>query len=413
MRRTDDYRTSGVDDVADELLAVWRCRPSRPHVGQNVHAVFESTAHVLFGVDVGMDPQAVSVRRLDDGAIVCRREVCIRLDDIDAGSRQIVSRLRGVLGCVDLAGPGKGQRARPAGTAREALAEPTNPLSPAVTQPQHQPGQQPAAPLSDAQVSVGREAPSPPVLAVPATPLDVPAPPVVLLPAQANPVARIATARVRIAPADGQENLPQSLDRPPPPRAAFADRALPVHVLPVTITMNPEAQPQATNSLPVSDPSPTQTVNAPRQDFTALVERLIEARDTSSAHSVHAAIAHADFGQVSLHFQQDGKDLTVGMSSADPEFAVAVRAAMPADRSGLAAEGRPQSQSHSQSQGQSQGLSTGGSSSQHDEAGGRGNGGTADSQTRSGQGRNLRANANPAPATADLGQPKHRNGIFA
>ena len=296
----------------------------------------------------------------------------------------------------------------PAGIAGGSLAEATNPPFRAMTQPvlqpsQPQPSPQLAAPQPDAQVPVRaeqREAPSHPVLAVPATPPDAPAPAVTLLPAQTSPVAKIATGRVRIALTDGQENPPLPLDQPIASRASLADRAVPV--LPAMVAVNPEAQPQVATSPAVSDPSPAQTAAAPRQDFAALVERLIEARDASSTQSVHAAIAHADFGQVSLHFQQDGKNLTVGMSSADPEFAVAVQAAMPA-------EAQSQSKSHSQSQGQS----TGGSSLQHNEAGGQGNGAAADSQTRSIQTRNSRAGANPSPATASHGLPKHRNGIFA
>ena len=91
------------------------------------------------------------------------------------------------------------------------------------------------------------------------------------------------------------------------------------------------AQPSP-NTAPIAPQTPA-TVQPP-QDFSALIDRLVEARQAAQANltpgTVHAAVAHTDFGQVSLQFQQDGGGLTVAMASGDPEFARAVQAAAPA-----------------------------------------------------------------------------------
>lgn len=72
---------------------------------------------------------------------------------------------------------------------------------------------------------------------------------------------------------------------------------------------------------------PQAAIRPAPHDFAALVDRLVEARDAAGAHPVSAAIAHGEFGRVSLRFHQDGGALSVAMSSADPGFAPAVAAA--------------------------------------------------------------------------------------
>ena len=75
-------------------------------------------------------------------------------------------------------------------------------------------------------------------------------------------------------------------------------------------------------------------------DFVQLIDRLVEARESVRAAQpslpVEAAIAHAEFGQVSLRFEQDGGALSVSLASPDPEFSRAVQAAAPASQQGLA-----------------------------------------------------------------------------
>lgn len=68
------------------------------------------------------------------------------------------------------------------------------------------------------------------------------------------------------------------------------------------------------------------------QDFATLIDRLVEARDAAMPQAVRAAIAHAEFGQVSLRFRQQDGDIAVSMTSADPGFAPAVQAAVAASQ---------------------------------------------------------------------------------
>lgn len=63
-----------------------------------------------------------------------------------------------------------------------------------------------------------------------------------------------------------------------------------------------------------------------RIDFATLVDTLNRAREEAEPNSVRVAIAHADFGRVSMRFDQDDKGMTIAMSSADPGFARAVSA---------------------------------------------------------------------------------------
>jgi hypothetical protein len=78
--------------------------------------------------------------------------------------------------------------------------------------------------------------------------------------------------------------------------------------------------------VPVAAAPATGAAHLSSHDFTALVDRLVEAREAASPQRVHVAISHSEFGQVSLRFDQDANGLSVSMSSADPEFARAVQA---------------------------------------------------------------------------------------
>ncbi len=88
------------------------------------------------------------------------------------------------------------------------------------------------------------------------------------------------------------------------------------------------AAPVATNSASTSFAS--QQAIRPHE-FNALVDRLVEARETARGGSVDVAVMHADFGEVSLRFRQDASGLSVSMSNSDPEFARAVSEATQAD----------------------------------------------------------------------------------
>jgi hypothetical protein len=74
----------------------------------------------------------------------------------------------------------------------------------------------------------------------------------------------------------------------------------------------------------------TSPATTPPQDFAALVDRLLEARASqgSTSQKISATVTHADFGNVSLTFQQDTAGLSVSMSSPDPAFARAAQSAL-------------------------------------------------------------------------------------
>lgn len=264
-------------------------------------------------------------------------------------------------------------------------------------------------------------APAVPVLTVPAAPADTAPAVVTVVPAQAQPQAQLGgqavTARIKVAAkaADGQPAAAADPAEPAAPalRAALADRAPAVAPEPTAPTVPLAADGQA-QAAPAAPAATAATAGLPRHDFAALVDRLIEARNASATNTVHASVNHAEFGRVSLQFQQDGKDLSVAMSSADPEFAVAVQAAMPAERAAANADTGSRGQGQSQAQAQAQAQS--GGHSNHAAAGQRGAEAAADQQNRNGQQRNPRGGAetsNPSRRWAEREQPEARGGIFA
>ncbi len=77
------------------------------------------------------------------------------------------------------------------------------------------------------------------------------------------------------------------------------------------------------------------------QDLTALVDRLVEARDNARSNTASLTVMHADFGQVSMHFAHDNGNLTVSLTNSDPGFTRAVNAAIAPDGS-MNADTQPQ-----------------------------------------------------------------------
>lgn len=95
---------------------------------------------------------------------------------------------------------------------------------------------------------------------------------------------------------------------------------------------NPTAVATGSPAGPMVQPLPS-ILGAPAverpQDFAQLIDRLAAAREASQAQAVTVALAHAEFGKVELRFGNDATGLSVTMSSADPDFARAVHAAVP------------------------------------------------------------------------------------
>ena len=85
---------------------------------------------------------------------------------------------------------------------------------------------------------------------------------------------------------------------------------------------------RAADAAPAQDAAPAGRAEprAERVDFATLVETLNRAREEASPGTVRVSLSHADFGRVSMRFEQDDKGLSVAMSSADPGFARAVTA---------------------------------------------------------------------------------------
>lgn len=173
-------------------------------------------------------------------------------------------------------------------------------------------------------------------------------------------------------------------DMPPKTRRAAAE-------YPGLTPMEPQAriEPQASAGVR-AQPVPE------RIDFATLVETLDRARDEAPAQTVHAAVRHAEFGQVSLRFERDeDQALSVAMSSADPGFARAVSAAAeasPANADSAGPAGRQQAA---------------------DQRPGHGDG---QRQQPHGQSASPRPTANPAPRSKEAEQPSSRQddrGIYA
>lgn len=64
-------------------------------------------------------------------------------------------------------------------------------------------------------------------------------------------------------------------------------------------------------------------------DFTALVDRLVAAREAAQPQRALLTVAHAEFGPVELRFRHEERGLAVSLASADPDFARVAAAAAP------------------------------------------------------------------------------------
>ena len=228
---------------------------------------------------------------------------------------------------------------------------------------------QAATPSAGASATVDAKAPLAQALVPPAVPTSAAAPP----PADAAATTQLAAlapvavdARVSEPTPDLPSTLPPSQFGPgseplqprqtgseadPRPARAKADDTLPLAAAPALAAadLRPElamreAQSLAQAALPVVAAPATATATSAAigqptpQDYAMLVDRLVEARDAAAPQSVQASIAHSDFGQVSLRFEQDGEGLAVAMTSADPDFARAVQAGAPAGMAQTAGE---------------------------------------------------------------------------
>jgi hypothetical protein len=109
--------------------------------------------------------------------------------------------------------------------------------------------------------------------------------------------------------------LPAFRAHPQPQPLGFGEIVAPQPALPVTHAA----------------PSPAPVIH----DFAALIDRIVAAREASAA-PVALAVRHAEFGPVTLRFEQGDSGLTVAATSPDPDFARAAAAALPTDRPAIA-----------------------------------------------------------------------------
>ncbi|MES2300538.1 MAG: hypothetical protein V4521_00420 [Pseudomonadota bacterium] len=106
-----------------------------------------------------------------------------------------------------------------------------------------------------------------------------------------------------------------------------------------------------------------------RIDFATLVDTLNRAREEAEPNTVRVSVAHADFGRVSMRFEQDDTGMSVAMSSADPGFARAVTASGEAAAASTGSE-TPRDQ-NSQPQARGSGNSSGEGTRQQQQHSGR------------------------------------------
>lgn len=181
-----------------------------------------------------------------------------------------------------------------------------------------------------------------------------------------------------------------------------------------------ELTPAASAPLPGTLPTSTPTTATPQSatasaplDVARIVETIARAREEAQPAAVEVSVRHAEFGPVSLRFEQDKGDLTVALRNADPDFFRAVSAATASDPSQARGDTRqdPSRQDQSRHDGARQDMSAGSQTGT-----GQGNAG----QPRAGQ--NHRADQfsppsahlrTPSQGAASKAGDSRANGIFA
>ena len=131
--------------------------------------------------------------------------------------------------------------------------------------------------------------------------------------------------------------------------AAVTSQGAPVRAEP--LTTSPFAQPSL--QAPAGSPGSLPTLQPP-QDLAAIVDRLAAAREAVSPAAASLAVDHAEFGPMTLRFeqQQDGR-LSVALSAQDAEAQRALAVALAGERQQGQGSERPSGESPQQSQARS------------------------------------------------------------
>ena len=253
--------------------------------------------------------------------------------------------------------------------------------------------------------------PVPPIAEQPLTPAKLQA-----QPAFEHAAPQAAFLRVAAAPGEPQPALDQPAPQPATPapiRPLRIEIELPGQVASAIRAARPVALRQLARIAPAGLGAPVFAANSPAppaliqsapqpaqlerpQDFTALLDRLVAAREAAMPQRVSITLSHAEFGPVHLRFRQEAGAVAVAMTSADSEFARAASLAAPPVMPVAESRAAPGSATHSDS---SQNASS-----------------TGPGQHR-GQSAERRAEqvpgTNPSPRAGGPAKPDRRHGIFA
>ena len=181
---------------------------------------------------------------------------------------------------------------------------------------------------------------------------------------------------------------------------------------PTTALASASAQPVLAPSLAAAPLAPTQP--AAMQDLSAIVDRLAAAREALAPATAALTLDHAEFGEMTLRFeqQQDGQ-LSVGLSASNAEAHRAVAAALAAERNPFGGSDRQNSDSQQQQNSQARANSGPADRGSSSSSGGSSN--SAGSQPGSGQARH----DSPRQPSAQQARQSARNsetgrgGIYA
>lgn len=219
-------------------------------------------------------------------------------------------------------------------------------------------------------------------LAPPAEPQPVPDQPAASAPSAPNRPLRIEIALPPQLAAATRTASPVALRQ----RAAAEHESIAAPLFAAASPAPPARLPAAAQSAPLGRP----------QDFTALLDRLVAARDAAAPQRVSVTLPHAEFGPVHLRFRQEDGALAVTMTSADPDFARAAAQAPPPVLPTSESRAAPGSASHSDTSGAAANAGSGQPRGQLAER-------RAEQTGRD----------NPSPRAAGQAKPERRHGIFA
>lgn len=212
-------------------------------------------------------------------------------------------------------------------------------------------------------------------------------------PPQAAPVLPpVNQVRIELAPTPPVPVMraPAKDELRPAALTAQAEPALPLLAAPTA--------PGTGSALPAPPVQPQLQADRP-QDFSALIDRLVAAREAAGPQAISVSLAHSDFGRINLRFRHDEAGLAVSLASPDPAFARAASALPPV---------LPVADS------QAAQFQSGQSGPRQDGAAASGQSGHGQQRgAQSDRGESNQPQANHQPRQSRPGKPQHRSGIFA